>query len=118
VKKLLIFLCSGAVKVGDKKLSFRIASRLEQVGIGSIGSIQDLSAQHAAPVAAQKNMVFINDCRAACINVLMHGFNKDKYLLFDITSFLNCEEFDVEEYITHQILPAVNQRWGCELLVD
>lgn len=48
-EKLLIFLCSGAAKAGNKKLSYRIATRLEALGIAGIGTLQDLSEQDVSP---------------------------------------------------------------------
>jgi len=110
-EKPLIFLCSGAAKAGNKKLSFRIASRLAALGIADIGTLQDLSQQHSLCSELQKRMIFINDCRSGCVNILTHGFDKDRYIFFDVSPFLTTVEFDIENHIKTEILPKLNDRW-------
>jgi uncharacterized metal-binding protein len=111
-EKLLIFLCSGAAKAGNKKLSYRIASQLAARGFAEIGTLQDLSQQHSSGAALQKRMIFINDCRSGCVNVFTHGFNKENYIFFDISPFLTQPAFDIEQYINAEILPKLNERWA------
>jgi uncharacterized metal-binding protein len=110
-EKLLIFLCSGAAKAGHKKLSYRIASKLAGLGIADIGTLQDLSEQHSLSSAVQKRMIFINDCRSGCVNVFTHGFDKHRYIFFDVSPFLTAVEFDIENYINAEILPKMNEHW-------
>jgi uncharacterized metal-binding protein len=112
IEKLMIFLCSGAAKSGSKKLSYRIAAQLEQMGIGDIGNLENLSDQHAAPEGAQKRMIFINDCRSGCVNVLTHGFGKDKYLFLDVSPHLHSSVFDIDHYINSEILPKLAEKWS------
>lgn len=107
----LIFLCSGAAKAGNKKLSYRIASRLAAMGIAEIGTLQDLSSQHSVSQALQKKMIFINDCRSGCVNVFTHGFHQDKYIFFDVSPFLTVNEFNVDHYISSEMLPRLNEKW-------
>jgi uncharacterized metal-binding protein len=116
--KLMIFLCSGAAKAGNKKLSYRIASRLEGLGIADIGTLQSLSEQHTASPELQKKMIFINDCRSACVNVFTHGFAKENYLFFDVSPFLTVTTFDVEDFIRAEILPKLNDKWNYPLLAS
>lgn len=111
-EKLLIFLCSGAAKVGNKKLSYRIADRLKTMGIADIGNLQNLSEQHSASQERQKRMVFINDCRSGCVNVLTHGFDKNSYIFFDVSPFLSVEKFDIEQYIHSEIIPQLTEKWS------
>jgi hypothetical protein len=108
----LIFLCSGAAKAGNKKLSYRIASRLQGLGIADIGNLQNLSEQHAASSQLQKRMIFINDCRATCVNVLTHGFARENYIFFDVSPFLTIATFDVENFIHSEFLPKLNDKWN------
>lgn len=114
-EKLLIFLCSGAAKAGNKKLSYRIATRLETLGIAGIGTLQDMSEQHAASPELQKRMVFINDCRSGCVNVFTHGFDKNKYIFIDVSPFLTTAEFDIDNYIHSEIFPKLNDKWSYSL---
>lgn len=111
-EKLLIFLCSGAAKAGNKKLSYRIATRLETLGIAGIGTLQDMSEQHAASSELQKRKVFINDCRSGCANVFTHGFDKNSYLFIDVSPFLTTTEFDIDNYIRSEIIPKLNEKWS------
>ena len=111
-EKLLIFLCSGAAKAGDKKLSYRIASRIVNMGIADIGALADLSQQHSAGPDSQKKMLFINDCRSSCVNVFTQGFDKENYILFDVSPFLTATEFNIDHYINSEILPQLKARWS------
>lgn len=117
-EKLLIFLCSGASKAGSKKLSGRIAVRLETLGVADIGSLQNLSEQHSASPDQRKKMIFINDCRSGCVNVLTHGFHKDNYIFFDVSTFQTAPEFDIEAFIRSEILPRLNDKWHYSLLLS
>jgi uncharacterized metal-binding protein len=117
-KKFLIFLCSGAAKAGNKKLSSRIASQLETMGVADIGDVKNLSEQHDASGKDQKNMIFINDCRSGCVNVLTQGFQKEKYLYFDISSFKGLDEFDIKKYIHSKILPAMSDKWDYSMPME
>lgn len=117
-KKLLVFLCSGAAKAGNKKLSFRIASHLEALGIACIGNLENLSEQHSSAPADQKRMIFINDCRSSCVNIFTHGFQTEKYLMFDVSPFLSSGEFNIEKYVHSEILPTVDRKWNYSLSED
>jgi uncharacterized metal-binding protein len=111
-KKFLIFLCSGAAKAGNKKLSYRIASMLETIGIGEIGTIQNLSEQHSSLPELQKDMIFINDCRSGCVNVLTHGIGKEKFIYLDVSPYLTVSEFDIDQYIQMEVVPKLNAKWS------
>jgi uncharacterized metal-binding protein len=115
IEKMLIFLCSGAAKAGNKKLSYRIASRLATMGIAEIGNLQNLSEQHAAPPELQKRMIFINDCRSGCVNVFTHGFDKNNYIFFDVSPFLTDAGFDVQRYINSEMINELNKKWSYSL---
>jgi uncharacterized metal-binding protein len=110
-EKMLVFLCSSTMKAGDKKLGHRIASRLEAMGIATIGSLQNLSEQHNTPGDVQKHMLFINDCKSSCVKVLMHGFGKEKFLFLDVSPFSPGIDFDVDHYIQAEVIPTVNSKW-------
>lgn len=114
-KKLLIFLCSGAAKAGSKKLSYKIANRLETLGFAGIGTLSDMSDQHTASPEHRKRLVFINDCRSGCVNVLTNGFDKNNYIFFDVSPFLTAAEFDVDHYINTEIFPKLNKKWSYSL---
>lgn len=107
----LIFLCSGAAKAGNKKLSYRIASLLVSMGLGEIGTLSDLSRLHATKPDERQKMLFINDCKSGCVNVLTHGFDTTNYIFFDISSFLAIVDFNAEHYITTEMLPQLNKKW-------
>lgn len=110
--RYLIFLCSGAAKAGEKKLSYRVASKLVSMVAGDIGTLQHLSEQHNLGSHLQKRMIFINDCRAGCVNVLTHGFDRDRYLYLDISPYKGQDEFDIERYLTTEVLPKINEKWN------
>jgi uncharacterized metal-binding protein len=114
-EKMLIFLCSGAAKAGNKKLSYRIATRLQALGVGDIGTIQDMSEQNATSAELRKKMVFINDCRSGCVNVFTHGFDKNNYIFFDVSPFLTTTEFDIDNYIHAEVFSKLNEKWSCSL---
>jgi uncharacterized metal-binding protein len=111
-EKFLVFLCSGAAKAGNKKISYRIASSLEAMGIADTGTLTNLSEQHASNPALQKRMIFINDCRSGCVNVLTHGFTKDSFLYIDVSSFTGSAEFDISYYIQTEVLPKLSTKWN------
>lgn len=111
IGKYLIFLCSGAAKAGDKKLSYRIGSALMAMGAGEIGSLQNLSEQHSLASHLQRRMIFINDCRSGCVNVLTHGFDKNNYTYIDVSPYLGNKDLDVERYIADEIIPIINMKW-------
>lgn len=109
---MVIFMCSGAAKAGSRKLSYRIAAQLETMGIADIGDLEKLSEQHSAPTPLQKRMIFINDCRSGCVNVLTHGFSKDQFLFFDVSPYLHLPTFDASGYVHQEILPKLNEKWN------
>jgi uncharacterized metal-binding protein len=109
--KHLIFLCSGATKAGNKKLSFRIASQLVSMGIAEIGTLQDLSLQQSGKPDEERRMIFINDCRSGCVNVFTHGFDSEKYVFFDVSPFTALQEFNIENYVNTEMLPRLNSKW-------
>ena len=110
-EKLLIFICSKAAKADNEQLSYRIASRLEGIGIARIGTFPDLSKQRSSSSCLQSKMIFINNCRAACVRVLAHGLDNERYLFFDVSEFLTSGEFDVDEYINTVMVPKINNKW-------
>ena len=114
-EKLLIFLCSKAAKEGNKKLSYRIASRLEGMGIARIGTLRDLSKQHFNSAELQTKMIFINNCQAGCLKVLTNGFDLDRYIYLNVSQFLMEPEFDIDKYINTEIIPKVNDKWNYSL---
>ena len=56
-------------------------------------------------------MIFINDCRSGCVNVLTHGFDKNIYTYIDVSPYLGNKDFDVERYIADEIIPIINMKW-------
>lgn len=112
LEPFMIFLCSGAAKAGEKKLSFRIASYMEHIGIGKIGNLENLSAQHACRTIDQKRMIFINDCRSGCVNVLTQGFSKEKYIYVDVSPLHAVKDLDITAYIHEHVLPALQMKWN------
>ena len=113
-KNFMIFLCSGATKAGNKKISFEIASHLESIGVGKVGSLEDLSAQHNASLNDQRRMIFINDCRSGCVNVLTHGFRKQTYVYIDVSRVSTTQDLDIAQYVNEHVLPVVTT----ELIID
>lgn len=111
VEKYIVFLCSGAAKGGTKKLSYRIASALMAMGVADIGTLQNLSEQHSLAPHFQRRMIFINDCRSGCVNVLTHGFDKNNYTYIDVSSYIGTKDFDVECYIAYEIIPKISVKW-------
>lgn len=107
----LVFLCSGSMKSGDKKLSYRIAKQLQNMGVADIGNLEMLSIQHLISAGLRRKMIFINDCRSACVKVLMHGFEADQYLFFDVSG-LNESTFSMSQFIAEEILPKISQKWN------
>jgi uncharacterized metal-binding protein len=111
-EKFLIFLCSGAAKAGAKKLSYQIATQLEAMGVGEIGTLQNLSEQHSSGASMQKNMIFINDCRSGCVNVFTHGFQKDKYIYFDVSPHIASPALDIPQFVRTELLPKLTDKWN------
>lgn len=107
----LVFLCSGSMKSGDKKLSYRIAKQLQNMGVADIGNLEMLSIQHLIAAGIRRKMIFISDCRSACVKVLMHGFEADQYLFFDVSG-LNESTFSMSQFIAEEILPKISQKWN------
>jgi uncharacterized metal-binding protein len=112
--KILIFLCSSATKSLHKKLSGKVAARLEEMKIGEIGNLEMLSQQHSAPAETRKRMLFINDCRSGCVRVLTHGFQSDQYLFLDVSAHSHSTTFDMESYIISEVLPKMNAQWNLD----
>jgi uncharacterized metal-binding protein len=111
VEKYLIFLCSGAAKAGDKKLSYRIGSVLVAMGAAEIGTLQNLSEQHSLAPHLQRRMIFLNDCRSGCVNVLTQGFDKNNYTYIDVSPHIGNKDLNIERYITDEILPDISLKW-------
>jgi uncharacterized metal-binding protein len=111
-EKFMIFLCSGAAKAGNKKLSYRIAAQLEALGICDIGTVQNLGEQHSLDEECQKNMLFINDCRSGCVNILTHGFKKDRYMYLDVSPHIATIDFDISNFIKEEVLPKLTDKWN------
>lgn len=105
-EKALLFLCSGTAKVTDKKLSYRIAALLQEMGIGEIGTLPMLSEQHSAPAPRRRKMIFINDCNASCVKLLTHGFHTSEYLYVDVTQYKNSPDFNIKQFIEREIIPG------------
>lgn len=114
-EKLFLFICSTALNEGAAKLSYRIASKLEMMGIAAIGNLQNLSAQRTVPFDSQKKMIFINGCRSGCLRMLTHGFNTEKYLFINVSAYLNSSSFNIENYIHTEILPKISEKWNYSL---
>ena len=110
LRKPLIFLCTGAAK-NAKKLSSKVAARLETMGIGNVGDLENLSMQHNAGEDQQRNMIFLNDCRSGCVRVLTQGFSEQKFLFFDLSIFLNKLEVDVDDFIQAEMLPKIKEKF-------
>ena len=106
--KALLFLCSGT-KLGDKKLSHRIATHLQAMDIGEIGTLETLSAQHTSSADQRRKMIFINDCKSSCVKILTQGFHTDEYLYVDVTPYKDSPEFDIQLFVEREILPALLQ---------
>lgn len=109
--KLLIFFCPKGEKAGHVKLSYRLAARLETLGIGTIGTFRDLSQQHSALRESPRRMVFISDCSSGCVKVLTHGFDEHQFIYLDISPLLVQTYFDMERFIDSEILPRLNNKW-------
>ena len=110
--KVLIFLCASATKALHKKLSGKVAARVEEMKIGKIGNLEMLSHQHSSPADTRKEMIFINDCRSGCVSVLMHGFQPGQYLYLDVSAHSQSATFDLDSYINSEVLPKMNEQWN------
>jgi hypothetical protein len=110
--EVLIFLCASAAKALHKKLSGKVAARLEEMKIAKIGNLEMLSQQHSTPAEARKKMIFINDCRSGCVRVLMHGFQSGQYLFLDVSAHSHSTTFDMDSYISSEVLPKMNAQWN------
>jgi uncharacterized metal-binding protein len=109
--KFLVFVCPSAAKAADKKLSFRIASKLTSLGHAEMGQLQDLTEQHNTAPQLQKRMIFINDCRSGCVRVLTHGFDTSEFIYLDISPYIGATEFNIEHYISSEVIPKVIEKW-------
>jgi uncharacterized metal-binding protein len=113
--KFIIFLCSSAINKGESKLSYRIASYIAQTGIASIGSIEKLATQHAASFEDQRRLIFLNDCRSGCVNVLTQGFGSDRFLFIDLYPHIHTETFNIAAYVHGELIPQVQKKWSIAL---
>ncbi len=109
--RYLVFLCSGTIKTGSKKLSHRIASALVAMGCGAMGSLSDLSQQQRMPADQQRRMLFINDCRSGCVRMLTHGLNEQNYIYLDISAHAGSQTFDVDHFIATEVILRVKDKW-------
>jgi hypothetical protein len=109
--KVLIFLCASATKALHKKLSGKVAARLEELKLGKIGNLEMLSQQHSSPAETRKKMIFINDCCSGCVRVLTHGFQQGQYLYFDVSAH-HSTTFDLDPFIYSEVLPKMNEQWS------
>jgi uncharacterized metal-binding protein len=95
--QVVVFLCSGVTNLKKNKLSHSIALRLQDLGIGEIGTLSTLSLQHSLSTATRKKMIFINDCNASCVKMLTHGFASDEFIYIDVAPHKNSKEFQIEK---------------------
>jgi len=114
-KKNIVFLCPSAAKKGESNLSCKIARYFEQIGLGSIGSLQTLSTQHSLLPEQQQRLIFINDCKSGCVNVLTHGFEKNNFIVLDIYNDKHSEAVDIEKYVHNRLIPQVREKWNLDL---
>lgn len=105
----LVFLCSGSMDSGDQRLSYRIAKQLQDMGVANLGNLGMLATQRLHPPGCRRRMIFINDCKATCVKLLMQGFEDDQYLFFDISS-RNESKFDINQFI-QEILHKMTRNW-------
>ena len=103
--QVVVFLCSGVTNLKKNKLSHSIALRLQDLGIGEIGTLSTLSLQHSLSTATRKKMIFINDCNASCVRMLTHGFASDEFIYIDVAPHKNSKEFQIEEFVEEEVLP-------------
>lgn len=106
-EKALLFLCSGNTKLSDKKLSHRIATLLQEMNIGEIGTLEMLSVQRISSSGQRKKMIFINDCKSSCVKILTHGFHTDEYLYVDVASYKDIPGFDIQQFVEREIVPVI-----------
>lgn len=85
---------------------------MEQIGLGSIGNLAQLSLQHSSAPEHQQRMIFLNDCRSGCVNVLTHGFEKDNFIFLDVYAHMHSETFDIEAYVHRHVIPLVQAKWN------
>ena len=103
--QVVVFLCSAVTNLKKNKLSHSIALRLQDLGIGEIGTLSTLSLQHSLSTATRKKMIFINDCNASCVRMLTHGFASDEFIYIDVAPHKNSKEFQIEEFVEEEVLP-------------
>jgi uncharacterized metal-binding protein len=103
--QVVVFLCSGVTNLKKNKLSHSIALRLQDLGIGEIGTLSTLSLQHSLSTATRKKMIFINDCNASCVKMLTHGFASDEFIYIDVAPHKNSKEFQIEKFVEDEVLP-------------
>ena len=110
-EKVLIFLCTGGVKSGEQKLSYRIALQLEDMNVGTIGNPEMLSHQLTLPAGLKRNMIFLNDCQSDCVNALTNGVPENQHLFIDVSPYMNSPSFNIGEFIASEILPRMDEKW-------
>ena len=102
-EKALIFLCSRAPKLDEKKLSFRIATYLEQCGLGELAGVEMLAFQQSSEPATRRKMIFINDCNSSCVKLLTQGFDAGTYLYLDVKEHRSNPGFDIEQFAREEV---------------
>jgi uncharacterized metal-binding protein len=105
-ERVLIFLCSGASTHSTKKLSFRIAAYLQEIGVAEIGSLAMLAEQQSTDAGKRRKMIFINDCNSSCVKILTHRFDPSEYLYINVAPYKTVLEFDIREFVDTQVMPA------------
>lgn len=113
-EKLMIYLCSGTVKAGVKKLSFRVASYLETLGVATISTLEELGRQKKIQSTSSLRLMFINDCKGGCITVLTQGLRHEEYIHLDLSAYRSAADFNISDFIQSHLAPLLKEKWNME----
>lgn len=79
------------------------------MGIGEIGNVKLLGEQLSLAPGTRRKMLFLNDCDSACVKLLTRGLDDGEYVYVDVSSDKSNTRFDVEDYVTQNIMPHLHE---------
>ncbi|HPH47405.1 MAG TPA: putative zinc-binding protein [Chryseolinea sp.] len=99
--KPVVFVCAGSGSCAEDKPAQRMANELVQRGIAEMGDIASMILdQDNLELHRRRRMIFINDCAASCIKMLIQQHKLEHAVYVDLNEHVySLKDFDVEKCI-------------------
>jgi uncharacterized metal-binding protein len=99
--KPVVFVCAGSGSCAEDKPAQRMANELVQRGIAEMGDIASMILdQDNLELHRRRRMIFINDCAASCIKMLIQQHKLEHAVYVDLNEHVySSKDFDVEKCI-------------------